>query len=110
MPDSDNSSSNSAGAAYEPRHLPVPVPEKPREPGEGWLTRVVRALFGWKSDTIRAYLRDVLDAMPPGEAGFSPEEGRMLKNILGLRERRVGDVMVPRADIVAVQQDLSLIH
>src|SRR5665213_3165079 len=108
MPDSDNSSSSSAGAAYEPRHLPVPVPEKPREPGEGWLTRVVRALFGWKSDTIRADLRDVLDAMPPGEAGFSPEEGRMLKNILGLRERRVGDVMVPRADIIAVQQDIKL--
>ena len=32
----------------------------------------------------------------------------MLRNILGLRERRVGDVMVPRADIVAVQQDIAL--
>jgi CBS domain containing-hemolysin-like protein len=32
----------------------------------------------------------------------------MLKNILGLRERRVGDVMVPRADIVAVQQDIQI--
>ena len=32
----------------------------------------------------------------------------MLKNILELRERRVEDVMVPRADIVAVQQDASL--
>jgi CBS domain containing-hemolysin-like protein len=32
----------------------------------------------------------------------------MLRNILGLRERRVEDVMVPRADIVAVQQDVSL--
>ena len=32
----------------------------------------------------------------------------MLKNILALRERRIEDVMVPRADIVAVQQDISL--
>jgi CBS domain containing-hemolysin-like protein len=32
----------------------------------------------------------------------------MLKNILGLRERRVEDVMLPRADIVAVQRDISL--
>ena len=32
----------------------------------------------------------------------------MLKNILALRERRIDDVMVPRADIVAVQQDISL--
>jgi CBS domain containing-hemolysin-like protein len=32
----------------------------------------------------------------------------MLKNILGLRERRVGDVMIPRADIIDVQQDIQL--
>jgi CBS domain containing-hemolysin-like protein len=32
----------------------------------------------------------------------------MLKNILGLRERRVGDVMIPRADIVAAQQEIPL--
>ena len=70
--------------------------------------RAVRALFGWKSHTARADLKDILDAMSPGESGFSPEESRMLRNILGLRERRVGDVMVPRADIVAVQQDIML--
>jgi CBS domain containing-hemolysin-like protein len=70
--------------------------------------RALRALFGWKPTTNRADLKDILDAMSPGESGFSPEEGRMLKNILGLRERRVGDVMVPRADIIAVQQDIKL--
>ena len=32
----------------------------------------------------------------------------MLQNILGLRERRVEDVMVPRADIIAVQQEIAL--
>ncbi len=51
---------------------------------------------------------DVLDAGAPGDSGFTPEESRMLRNILGLRERRVGDVMVPRADIIAVQQDIKL--
>ena len=45
---------------------------------------------------------------PAGETGFSPTERRMLKNILGLRERRVVDVMVPRADIIAVQRDIAL--
>src|SRR5450830_1137999 len=107
MPDNDSSSSSPADAApYEPRHLPVPVPP-PREGGESWVARVFRALFGWKPNS-RADLKDVLDAMTPGESGFSPEESRMLKNILGLRERRVGDVMVPRADIVAVQQDIQI--
>jgi CBS domain containing-hemolysin-like protein len=108
MPDSDLSASNSAGGLpFEPRNLPVPVPPT-REGGENWLVRAFRTLFGWKPGSIRADLKDVLDVMTPGESGFSPEESRMLKNILGLRERRVGDVMVPRADIVAVQQDIQI--
>jgi CBS domain containing-hemolysin-like protein len=106
MPDSDPSNPP-GGAPFEPRNLPVVVPAQ-NENGEGWFTRVFRALFGWKPNTIRADLKDVLDAMTPGESGFSPEESRMLKNILGLRERRVGDVMIPRADIIAVQQDIKL--
>ncbi|HUL87049.1 MAG TPA: hemolysin family protein [Pseudolabrys sp.] len=107
MPDSDPSSSNPAGGPFEPRNLPVPVPPA-QENGETWFMRALRVLFGWKPTTMRADLKDILDAMNPGESGFSPEEGRMLKNILGLRERRVGDVMVPRADIIAVQQDIKL--
>ena len=103
MPDSDPPSST---PAFEPRNLPVPV--QPPQNGEGFFTRLFRTLFGWKAGSIRADLKDVLDLMPPGESGFSPEESRMLKNILGLRERRVGDVMVPRADIIAVQQDITL--
>nr|WP_245434160.1 hemolysin family protein [Pseudolabrys taiwanensis] len=85
----------------------MPVPP-PREGGDGWFIRTIRSLFGWRNGSIRADLKDVLDEMPPSESGFSPDESRMLKNILGLRERRVGDVMVPRADIVSVQQDIPL--
>jgi hemolysin (HlyC) family protein len=107
MPDNDPSSSSLAsGAPFEPRNLPVPVP--PAHDGENWFMRAVRALFGWKPSSTRADLKDILDAMGPGESGFSPEESRMLKNILGLRERRVGDVMIPRADIIAVQQDIKI--
>ena len=108
MPDTDPAISNSAGGLpFEPRNLPVPV-QPAREGGDNWLVRAFRTLFGWKPGSMRADLKDVLDAMTPGESGFSPEESRMLKNILGLRERRVGDVMVPRADIVAVQQDIQI--
>ena len=105
MPDSDSSSPS--GTPFEPRNLPVPV-RPAQEGGESWFVRALRTLFGWKSGSARADLKDILDVMSPGESGFSPEESRMLKNILGLRERRVGDVMVPRADIVAVQQDIKL--
>lgn len=105
MPDSDTSSSYE-NRPFEPRNLPVIT--KPHESGGNWFTRTFRALFGLKPGSIRADLKDILDGVSPIESGFSPEESRMLKNILGLRERRVGDVMVPRADIIAVQQDIQI--
>jgi CBS domain containing-hemolysin-like protein len=73
--------------------------------GDRWLGRTLRTLFGSKVGSIRADLRTALEK---GEAGFSPKEGAMLRNILSLRERRVADVMVPRADIIAVQKSIAL--
>src|SRR5262245_60365899 len=109
MPENDPPSPTEPAASAS-RNLPVPVStvrEHARANGEGWLTRALRALFGWKPSTIRADFKDVLET-PVGEAGFSPTERRMLRNILSLRERRIYDVMVPRADIIAVQRDIAL--
>ncbi len=39
---------------------------------------------------------------------FSPSERKMLRNILHLKEVGIGDIMVPRAEIVAVQKNVSL--
>ena len=107
MPDTEAPSRSDSSA---PRiNLPALVPQPPaREPGEGWITRVLRALFNWKPSTARADLQTVLENGAFGESGFSPQERVMLANILSLRGRRVDDVMVPRADIIAVQQDISL--
>ena len=94
----------------ERTHLPVVVPQPRAAAREGlktWLARMLRALFGWKPGSIRDDLEIVLEAAS-AETGFSPEERAMLANILDLRERRVEDVMVPRADIVAVEQDITL--
>jgi len=93
-------------ADSEHRGLPMVVPEAHEQP-EGWLTRVMRILFGWKAASTRADLELVLTTEQP-QSGFSPEEAAMLKNILGLRETRIERVMVPRADIVAVQQDIAI--
>jgi CBS domain containing-hemolysin-like protein len=95
----------------EPAHgerysLPVVVPAQPEQP-EGWLSRVIRTLFGWRTPSPRADLEQVLTA-EPAQSDFSPEEAAMLKNILGLRETRIERIMVPRADIVAVPQDITL--
>ena len=91
-------------------NLPVPVPKPIDTKGdsEGFFARLARALFGWKSGPTRADIEVVLEAAVPGETGVSPEERTMLQNILALRGRRIEDVMVPRADIVAVQKDIAI--
>ena len=79
-----------------------------RDHRESWVNRMMRAMFGWSPTSIRSDLKVLLEGPAVTETGFSPDESRMLKNILSLRERRLDDVMVPRADIVAVQQDIPL--
>jgi CBS domain containing-hemolysin-like protein len=110
MPDSDDRHAEMTDAGAEQRNLPVPVapPFGPATDREGFFTRFTRALFGWKTGPTRADLEVVLEAAVPGKTGVSPEERAMLQNILALRERRIDDVMVPRADIVAVHQDIAL--
>src|SRR5580700_5032950 len=98
-------STPSTGASREIATLPRPA--NAQDARESWLARMARALFGWSPASIRSDLTLLLDGAA-AETGFSPEESRMLKNILGLRERRLDDLMVPRADIVAVQQDIPL--
>lgn len=112
MPDTDSPNRNDSSAqSGEIRNLPVPVPQTnatAAQSGESVFSRWLRTLFGWRASSMRADLKDVLEGGSPGETGFSPEESRMLRNILGLRERRIADVMVPRADIISVQQDIPL--
>ncbi|MGO9698041.1 MAG: hemolysin family protein [Xanthobacteraceae bacterium] len=100
------SPTRSEASDTEHRGLPMVVPEH-SELHEGWFARVTRILFGWKAAATRADLELVLTAEQP-ESGFSPAEAAMLKNILGLRECRIESIMVPRADIVAVQQDITI--
>ncbi len=92
------------------RNLPAVVPpgEVARPAADHWLIRAIRTLFGWKAGSVRDDLQVVLDASTPDDVGFSAVERTMLRNILGLHERRLADVMVHRADIVAVKRDIKL--
>ncbi|EAQ37176.1 CTransporter-associated region [Nitrobacter sp. Nb-311A] len=96
--------------AQDNRNLPVPVHngEVLRPAPERWLMRAIRSLFGWKAGSVRADLQVVLDASTPDETSFTAIERTMLRNILSLHERRIADVMVHRADIVAVKRDIPL--
>lgn len=106
MPESDPTNDNPKNVA----NLPAVIHdgEVIRPSAEGWLTRAIRSLFGWKPGSVRDDLQVVLDASAPDETGFSTIERTMLRNILGLNDRRIADVMIHRADIVAVKQDISL--
>lgn len=74
---------------------------------ERWYARLIQR-FGLKpKDTIRGDLEDAL-AETLHNPSFSPQEREMLKNVLGFHRIRVDDVMVPRADIVAVPADTTL--
>lgn len=57
--------------------------------------------------SLRESLEEAIEEHEEGEAPISADERLMLLNVLALDERSVNDVMVPRADIVAVNIDLS---
>ena len=81
---------------------------EPSERGqESWLDRLKVAVGLKPQGTIREEIAEAL-AADDTAGGFSPEERLMLANILRLREVRVDDVMVPRADIDAAEIDISL--
>jgi CBS domain containing-hemolysin-like protein len=67
----------------------------------------LRALFGLGPVSVRDDIEDALAEAGPN-ADFTPEEQAILKNVLALHEVRVEDVMVPRADVVAVHIDAPL--
>ncbi|HEU4805432.1 MAG TPA: hemolysin family protein [Nitrobacter sp.] len=108
MPSEDEPSDNRPPP--DNRNLPVPVHngEVLRPASERWLMRAIRSLFGWKAGSVRADLQVVLDASTPDETSFTAVERAMLRNILHLHERRIADVMVHRADIIAVKRDIPL--
>ncbi|MBB3021057.1 CBS domain containing-hemolysin-like protein [Microvirga lupini] len=72
-----------------------------------WYDRVLTRLGLKSRESIRHDLEDVL-AETVEDTDFSPQERAMLKNVLSFHRIRVEDVMVPRADIVAVAAETNL--
>jgi CBS domain containing-hemolysin-like protein len=83
----------------------APAETAPAEQSHGWLA-ALRARLGLPgAPTLRATLEDALKG--DGHA-FSAEEREMLLRILRFGALRVDDVMVPRADIIAVDENESI--
>ncbi|TIS01615.1 MAG: CBS domain-containing protein, partial [Mesorhizobium sp.] len=84
------------------------VAAEPPHAGPSLFDRVL-GLFRHRNGTnLREEIADALAETATDAESFSPGERAMLNNILRLREVRVEDVMVPRADIEAVEITTSL--
>ncbi|MDQ0837858.1 hemolysin family protein [Sphingomonas faeni] len=69
-------------------------------------------IFGTPDESLRDQLEDAIDRhegdpAPDAVGDLTPLERQMVRNLLHFGERDAGDVGVPRADIVAVEEDTS---
>lgn len=85
-------------------------PQQPRPQRSAAFWQSLRTLFSGRRNgaSLRENLQDELARETGNDATFSPEERMLLGNILRLRELRVDDVMIPRADIEAVEASTTI--
>ncbi|RME94458.1 MAG: HlyC/CorC family transporter, partial [Alphaproteobacteria bacterium] len=95
----------------------IPVPdapesghhERPADHAPGFLTRVLERIGLAREPDIRDVIEDALEKEEEAsDDSIGPQERAMMQNLLRFGAVRVEDVMVPRADIVAVDEDASL--
>ena len=72
----------------------------------GWLRSLAR--FGGRAATLRESVEELVEEGADETGAIGEQERVMLRNLLRFDKRRVEDVMVPRADIVAVPASASL--
>jgi len=73
----------------------------------GWL----KSLLGIKSgETVRDTLEEIMEGREDLEQPINADERLLLANIFELRDRTVHDVMVPRADVVGIDENTSLVE
>ena len=70
--------------------------------------RFFRRFRNGGNGSVRETLEEIIEERADDAAPIGDDERLLLTNILNLRGRTVGDVMVPRADIVAVEVETPL--
>lgn len=82
------------------------IPQESPKPGMGqsWLRRVAVSIGLASKQSPRSWIEKAVKV----KGAFTSPERMMLRNILKIGGRRVADVMVPRAEIIAVEAAASL--
>jgi len=91
-------------ASDEPEPIAEPAPKAAEGPG---LFDRLREFLGLGPASVRDDIEDALESPAP-DAGLTPHERTLLRNVLKLHDVRVKDVMVPRADVVSLPIDASV--
>lgn len=87
---------------------PSPATHDAQAERPSFIERLTRFFRHRSGTNIREEIVDALADTDSDADSFSPGERAMLNNILRLREVRVEDVMVPRADIEAIELSAKL--
>ncbi len=110
IPEAKDNVASGVEDPLEPGKSLVPVEEASGKSKTEYLFSWVYSIFGRRKNgtTNREDLEDALSEGQGIAEGFSLDERNMLTSILRLRDVRVQDVMVPRADIIAVTEEITL--
>ena len=75
---------------------------------EGLWKRLLHVLRGrGGEETLRESIEELLEEHPEAETPEDDAERALLRNVLEVGDLRVGEIRVPRADIIAVQADIA---
>ena len=91
-------------------HIPRSNGEKPTTSIADTLRGYILRLFHPNNgeNTVRGTLEELIEEHPDAETPLDEEQRTLLENILNLRDRTIADVMVPRADIIAIDVNATL--
>ena len=102
-----NEPDTSPAPARKPATKSVTEPPSSPAPTLSWgqrTWRYLRGLLAMRTASLRDDLEVALESEDSGgTADFTQSERTILKNVLDLAEKRVEDVMIPRADIEAIE-------
>ncbi|GBE42492.1 hemolysin C [bacterium BMS3Bbin10] len=100
----DASTPETAGKVISPEPEPEPDSSEP-----GWFGKLLARLgISDVPEDAREIIEEALENEESTALSFSPQERLMLGNLLRFGKLQVEDVMVPRADIVAIENTGSL--
>lgn len=86
----------------------TPAPPTTAAPPIGWLSSIRQRLGLPGAPTLRDTIEGALKHEASSQSAFSAEERQMMLRMLRFGAQRVADIMVPRADIIALEESEPL--